>query len=50
MLGDLATEDHCYFVRLPDCSIGIEEAFAEIVQCCSTTEDEVVAVFDLREE
>ena len=50
VLGDLATEDDGDLVRLPDGSIGIEQAFAEIVQCCTTTEDEVVAVLDLREE
>jgi len=32
------------------CSIGIEQALAEIIQCGTTTEDEVVAVLDLREE
>ena len=50
LLADLATEDHGDLVRLPDCPIGIEQALAEIIQCRTTTEDEVVAVLDLREE
>ncbi len=50
VLVDLATEDHGDLVRLADCSIGIEQALAEIIQCGATTEDEVVAVLDLREE
>jgi hypothetical protein len=50
LLADLATEDHSDLVRLPDCSIGIEQAAAEIIQCRTTTKDEVVAVLDLREE
>ena len=50
LLGDLATEDHGDLVRLPDCSIGIEQALAKIIQCRTAMEDEVVAIFDLREE
>ena len=50
MLGDLATEDDRDLVRLADGSIGVKQTFAEIVQGCAATEDEVVAVFDLREE
>src|SRR5258706_12204438 len=50
VLVDLATEDHGDLVRLADCSIGIEQALAEIIQCGTTREDEVVAVLDLREE
>src|SRR6476646_856057 len=50
MLADLATEESRDLVRLADCPIGIEQALAEIIQCRTTTEDEVVAVLDLREE
>ena len=50
MLADPATEDHCDLVGLPDCSIGIEQAFTEVVQCRAAMEDEVVAELDLREE
>ena len=50
LLGDLATEDHGDLVRLPDCPIGIEQALAKIIQCRTAMEDEVVAIFDLREE
>ena len=50
MFADLATEDHGDLVWLADCPIGIEQALAEIIQCRTTTEDEIVAVLDLREE
>ena len=50
MLADPATEDHGDLVGLPDCSIGIEQAFTEVVQCRAAMEDEVVAELDLREE
>jgi hypothetical protein len=50
MLADSATEDHADFVGLPDRSVGIEQSLAEAIQYCTTTEDEVVAEFDLREE
>src|SRR6266478_2869300 len=50
LLGDLATEDHGDLVRLPDCPIGIEQALAKIIQCRTAMKDEVVAIFDLREE
>jgi methylmalonyl-CoA mutase cobalamin-binding subunit len=50
MFADSATEDHADFVGLSDLSIGIEQSFAEVVQGCATTEDEIVAEFDLREE
>jgi hypothetical protein len=50
LLGDLATEDHGDLIRLTDCSIGIEQALAKIIQCRAAMEDEVVAIFDLREE
>src|SRR5206468_5577367 len=50
LLGDLATEDHGDLIRLPDRSIGIEQALAKIIQCRAAVEDEVVAIFDLREE
>jgi hypothetical protein len=35
---------------MPDCSIGIEQALAEIIQCRAAVEDEIVAVLNLREE
>ena len=50
MLADPATEDHGELVGLPDCSIGIEQAFTEVVPCRAAMEDEVVAELDLREE
>ena len=50
MPGDLAPEDHGDLVGLPDRSIGIEQAFAELVEGGAAPEDEVVAEFDLREE
>ena len=50
VLADPAAEDHGDLVGLSDCSIGVEQAFAEIVQCRAATEDEVVAKLDLREE
>jgi hypothetical protein len=49
LLADLATEDHSDLVRLSDCSMGVEQALAETIQCRTTTEDEVVAALDLRE-
>jgi len=48
LLTDLATEDHGDLVRLPDGSIGIEQALAQVIQCRTATEDEIVAVVDLR--
>ena len=50
MFADPTTEDHSDFVGLSDRSIGIEQSLAEVVQRCTTTEDEVVAELDLREE
>jgi hypothetical protein len=44
----VATGDHADLVRLADCSIGVKEALAQIGR--TATEDEVVAVLDLREE
>jgi len=48
--GDLAAEDDRDLVRLSDGSIGVKQAFAEHVECCTATKDEVVAELDLREE
>jgi hypothetical protein len=50
MFADPATEDHADFVGLFDRSIDIEQSLAEVVQCCTTTENKVVAELDLREE
>ena len=50
MFANPAAEDHADFVGLSDRSISIEQSLAEVVQCCTTTEDEVVAELDLREE
>src|SRR4051794_24820978 len=50
MPGDLAPEDHGDLVGLPDGSIGVEQAFAELVEGSAAPEDEIVAEFDLREE
>ena len=47
---DLATEDHGDLVGLADCSIGVQQSFAELVQRRTAMKDEVVAKFDLREE
>ena len=32
VLSDLAAKDHCDLLRLPDCPIGVEQAFTEVVQ------------------
>ena len=50
VLGDLAAEDDRDLVRPSDGSIGVKQAFAEHVQCCTAPKDEVVAELDLREE
>ena len=42
-LADLATKDHYDLVRLSDRSIGIEQAFAELVQRRTAMKDNVVA-------
>ena len=47
MLADPAPEYHSDLGGLPDRTIGVEQAFTEIVQCCSASKDEVVAKFDL---
>jgi hypothetical protein len=46
----LAGQDAVDVGRLPDRSIGVDEAFAEFVQCRTAMEDEIVAELDLREE
>jgi hypothetical protein len=43
MFADPAAEDHADFVGLSDRSIGIEQSLSEVIQCCTTTEDEIVA-------
>ena len=50
MFADPATEDDADFVGLSNRPIGIEQSLAEVVQGCATTEDEIVAEFDLLEE
>src|SRR5262249_35245675 len=50
MLGDLAPEDHGDLVGLPDGPIGVEQAFAELVEGGAAPEDQIVAELDLREE
>ena len=50
MSADSATEDHGDLVGLADCSIGVQQSFAELVQRRTAMKDEVVAKFDLREE
>ena len=50
VLGDFAAKNDGDLVRLSDGSIGVKQTFAEIVQRRTATEDEVVAVLDLREE
>src|SRR5262249_22565393 len=49
-LGEPATEDRRDFIGPADGAIGIEQAFAEVIQGGSALEDQVVAVFDLAEE
>jgi hypothetical protein len=50
VFGDLAAKNDGNLVRLSDGSIGVKQTFAEIVQRHTATEDEVVAVLDLRKE
>src|SRR4029077_721106 len=50
VLGDFAAKNDGDLVWLSDGSIGVKQTFAEIVQRRTATEDEVVAVLDLREE
>jgi hypothetical protein len=50
VLGDFATKDDSDLVRLSDGSIGVKQTFAEHIERRAATEDEVVAVLDLREE
>jgi hypothetical protein len=49
-LGDLSPEDGGEFRGLADGASGVEEPVAERVQCCAAVEDQVVAVFDLRQK
>src|SRR5467141_1617099 len=49
-LGELAPEDGGDLVRLPDSTIGVEQALAEAVEGGTTAEDEIVAVLHLRKE
>ena len=41
------TEDYGDLVGLADCSIGVQQSFAELVQRRTAMKDEVVAKFDL---
>ena len=50
LLGDFATEDDRDLVRLADGAVGVEQAFAELVESGSPIKDQVVAEFDVREE
>jgi hypothetical protein len=50
LLGDLATEDHGDLLGLADGTIGIQQSLAELIQCGSPMEDQVVTIFNLREE
>ena len=50
MLADLAAEDDVDLVRLTDGAVGVEETVTEFIKCGAPVEDQVVAVFDLREE
>ena len=49
-LGDPATEDRRDLIGPFNCSISIEEPFAQVIECGTSLEDEVVAVFHLGEE
>ena len=50
LLGDLATEDHGDLLGLADGTIGIQQSLAELIQCGSPVKDQVVTIFNLREE
>ena len=50
MFADPAPEDHGDLVGLPDCSIGVQQSFTEVVQRRTAMKDEVVAKLDLREK
>jgi hypothetical protein len=50
LFGHLAAEDHGDLLRLSDASIQVQQSFREFVDRSAVVEDEVVAVFHLREE
>src|SRR6267142_3743124 len=50
LLSDLATEDHGDLVGLANCTIGIQQSLAELIDCGPPVKDQVVAIFHLREE
>jgi hypothetical protein len=50
LLGDLATEDHGDLLGLADGTIGIQQSLTELIHCGSPVKDQVVTVFNLREE
>ena len=50
MLGDLAAEDDGDLVRLADGAVGVEQPFAQLVECSPPIKDQVVAELDLRAE
>jgi hypothetical protein len=50
LFGDLATEDDGDLLGLADGTIGIEQSLAELIQCGSPVKDQVVTIFNLREE
>ena len=50
LLGDLATEDDGDLFGLADGTIGIQQSLAELIQCGPPMKDQVVTIFNLREE
>jgi hypothetical protein len=50
LLCDLATEDHGNLVGLADGTISVEQSLAELIQCGSPMEDQVVTIFYLGKE
>ena len=48
--GDLAPEDRGDFVRLPNGAVGIQQPLTQCIQGRAAVENEIVAVFHLREE
>jgi len=48
--GDVPAEDDRQLVGWAQVAIGIEESFAQLVECGATAEDQVLAEFDLGKE
>jgi hypothetical protein len=50
MLSYFAAKDRRDLVWLTDGPVGVEQAFAQLVECHAAMKDQVVAIFHLREE